>query len=86
VGVADVWRRFTESQRCIGHSGGVAPGETGDLFVQRDSWPDENEKDEASLRRALKAVEAVVRPKPGGCNRVGQATRAAAGLGVARMG
>ena len=28
----------------------------GDLFVQRDSWPDENEKDEKSLRTALMAL------------------------------
>ena len=55
---ADVWRRFTESPALYpGIPAALRRARPGDLFVQRDSWPDENEKDEASLRRALKAVE-----------------------------
>ena len=55
---ADVWRRFTESPALYpGIPAALRRARPGDLFVQRDSWPDENEKDEASLRRALKVLE-----------------------------
>ncbi|SPE51776.1 conserved hypothetical protein [Verrucomicrobia bacterium] len=55
---ADVWRRFTESPALYpGIPAALRRARPGDLFVQRDSWPDENEKDEARLRRALKALE-----------------------------
>lgn len=54
---ADVWRRFTESPALYpGIPAALRRAKPGDLFVQRDSWPDENEKDEKSLRSALLAL------------------------------
>ncbi|MCI0540603.1 MAG: BREX-1 system phosphatase PglZ type B [Verrucomicrobiales bacterium] len=54
---AEVWRRFTESPALyLGIPAALRRARPGDLFVQRDSWPDENEKDEKSLRTALMAL------------------------------
>lgn len=54
---AEVWRRFTESPALYpGIPAALRRARPGDLFVQRDSWPDENEKDEKSLRTALMAL------------------------------
>ena len=54
---AEVWRRFTESPTLHpGIPAALRRARPGDLFVQRDSWPDENEKDEKSLRTALMAL------------------------------
>lgn len=54
---AEVWRRFTESPALHpGIPAALRRARPGDLFVQRDSWPDENEKDEKSLRTALMAL------------------------------
>ncbi|HOC54703.1 MAG TPA: BREX-1 system phosphatase PglZ type B [Verrucomicrobiota bacterium] len=54
----DVWRRFTESPALYpGIPAALRRARPGDLFVQRDSWPDENEKDEGALRRALRGLE-----------------------------
>ena len=53
----EVWRRFTESPALhTGIPAALRRARPGDLFVQRDSWPDENEKDEKSLRTALMAL------------------------------
>lgn len=54
---AEVWRRFTESPALYsGIPAALRRARPGDLFVQRDSWPDENEKDEKALRAALMAL------------------------------
>lgn len=54
---AEVWRRFTESPALYpGIPAVLRRARPGDLFVQRDSWPDENEKDERTLRSALSAL------------------------------
>lgn len=54
---AEVWRRFTESPALYpGIPAALRRARPGDLFVQRDSWPDENEKDERTLRMALLAL------------------------------
>ena len=54
---AEVWRRFTESPMLYpGIPAALRRARPGDLFVQRDSWPDENEKDEKTLRSALMAL------------------------------
>ncbi len=54
---AEVWRRFTESPSLYpGIPAALRRARPGDLFVQRDSWPDENEKDEKTLRTALMAL------------------------------
>jgi len=53
----EVWRRFTESPALYpGIPAVLRRARPGDLFVQRDSWPDENEKDEKTLRTALMAL------------------------------
>ena len=53
----EVWRRFTESPTLYpGIPAVLRRARPGDLFVQRDSWPDENEKDEKTLRTALMAL------------------------------
>jgi hypothetical protein len=53
----EVWRRFTESPALYpGIPTALRRARPADLFVQRDSWPDENEKDERSLRSALTAL------------------------------
>ena len=53
----EVWRRFTESPLLYpGIPTALRRARPSDLFVQRDSWPDENEKDEKSLRTALSAM------------------------------
>jgi len=53
----EVWRRFTESPALYpGIPAALRRARPGDLFVQRDSWPDENEKDEKTLRTALMAL------------------------------
>jgi hypothetical protein len=53
----EVWRRFTESPALYpGIPAALRRARPGDLFVQRDSWPDENEKDEKVLRTALLAL------------------------------
>lgn len=50
----EVWRRFTESPMLYpGIPTALRRARPGDLFVQRDSWPDQNENDEKSLRAAL---------------------------------
>ena len=55
---ADVWRRFTESPALYpGIPAALRRARPGDLFVQRDSWPDENEKDENSLRKTLSGLD-----------------------------
>src|SRR5437773_1163769 len=47
----EAWRRFTESPTLHpGIPAALRRARPGDLFMQRDSWPDENEKDEKSLR------------------------------------
>ncbi len=54
---AEVWRRFTESPALHpGIPAALRRARPADLFVQRDSWPDENEKDEKVLRTALIAL------------------------------
>lgn len=54
---AEVWRRFVESPALYpGIPISLRRARPGDLFVQRDSWPDENEKGEKSLRLALTAL------------------------------
>jgi hypothetical protein len=54
---AEVWRRFTESPALYpGIPAALRRARPGDLFVQRDSWPDENENDERTLRSALAAL------------------------------
>jgi hypothetical protein len=54
---AEVWRRFTESPALYpGIPAALRRARPGDLFVQRDSWPDENEKDERTLRTVLLAL------------------------------
>lgn len=53
----EVWRRFTESPALYpGIPAALRRARPADLFVQRDSWPDENEKDEKALRTALMAL------------------------------
>ena len=53
----EVWRRFTESPALYpGIPAALRRARPGDLFVQRDSWPDENEKDERTLRASLLAL------------------------------
>lgn len=54
---ADVWRRFTESPALYpGIPTALRRAKPGDLFVLRESWPDESEKDERSLRAALMSL------------------------------
>ena len=50
----NVWRRFAESPSLYaGIPAALRRAKPADLFVERDAWPDENEKDEATLRDAL---------------------------------
>jgi len=50
----NVWRRFAESPALYaGIPTALRRAKPADLFVERDAWPDENEKDEAKLREAL---------------------------------
>jgi hypothetical protein len=54
---AEVWRRFTESPGLYpGVPDALRRAKPDDLFVQRESWPQENEKDEKRLRAALLAL------------------------------
>jgi hypothetical protein len=54
---AEVWRRFTESPGLYpGVPDALRRAKPDDLFLLRDSWPQENEKDEKRLRAALLAL------------------------------
>jgi hypothetical protein len=54
----EVWRRFTESPTLYpGVPGVLRRAKPAALLFDRESWPDENEKDEAGLRRALLGLE-----------------------------
>jgi len=54
---AEVWRRFTESPALHpGIPAALRRGKPSELFTLRESWPDESEKDEKSLRAALLAL------------------------------
>ncbi len=55
---ADVWRRFTESPALYpGVPAALRRAKPATLLFDREAWPDENEKDEASLRQALIALQ-----------------------------
>ena len=54
---AEVWRRFTESPALYpGLPAALRRAKPSDLFVLRESWPDEGEKDEKSVRATLMAL------------------------------
>ena len=54
----DVWRRFTESPALYpGVPGALRRGKPGTLLFDREPWPDENEKDEASLQKSLSGLQ-----------------------------
>lgn len=54
---ADVWRRFTESPALYpGVPAALKRAKPSALLFDREPWPDENEKDETSVRKALSAL------------------------------
>jgi hypothetical protein len=55
---ADVWRRFTESPTLYpGVPSALRRGKPATLLFDREPWPDENEKDEAILRKGLTGLQ-----------------------------
>ncbi len=57
-GWEDAWRRYSESPALyLGVPAALRRAKPATLLFERAPWPDENEKDEASLRQALKGME-----------------------------
>jgi hypothetical protein len=55
---AEVWRRFTESPALYpGVPAALRRAKPGTLLFDREPWPDENEKDETSLRKNLSGLQ-----------------------------
>ena len=55
---ADVWRRFTESPALYpGVPAALKRAKPGTLLFDREPWPDENEKDEAGVRKSLSGLQ-----------------------------
>lgn len=60
----DVWRRFTESPALYpGVPAALRRAKPATLLFDREPWPDENEKDEASLRKSLSGLRELPTPK-----------------------
>ena len=55
---AEVWQRFTESPTLyVGVPAALRRAKPSALLFDREPWPDETDKDEASLRQALKGLQ-----------------------------
>ncbi|MEW6662459.1 MAG: BREX-1 system phosphatase PglZ type B [Bacillota bacterium] len=61
---ADVWERFEEAPRAYpGIPDLLRRSKPHELFIDRSRWPDYNEEDENTVRRALAALQALSHPE-----------------------